>query len=186
MTLISLGAESQVQAKTSSCAQSNWTTFLSTLPNAASCGSNILTVLQFRLSGVDNEVLTSALTNVCNAECGGVFANYLKTSCNDSFTAGLLEHYCTYTNGTSTLGSYCRSTALDVFNKTLLRGLFLCHPIIPGVLCSPICKQLLLEVKSWVGCCYQSLYNNSALLDNLLSSGILPVVQYYGLQRAHT
>ena len=70
-----------------------------------------------------------------------------------------------------------------MFNKTLLRSLFLCHPITSGVLCSSICKQLLLEVKSQVGCCYQSLYNNSAILDNLLGSGILPVVQYYGLQR---
>lgn len=179
LAFLSFGAVSKAQ--NSSCNQSHWMTFLATLPNGESCGPNVITVLQSNTA--NSKILLDALKEVCKFECGGVFANFLRQSCNDAFTADLLEGYCTYTNGTSTLGAYCRSTALDVFNKTLLGSLFLCHPISPGVLCSPVCKELLLEVKAQVGCCYQSLYNNSAILDNLLNTGFLPVVQYYGLQR---
>lgn len=181
-TILCLGAVSKAQ--NSSCNQSDWMTFFATLPNGESCGPNVITVLQFTDSDTaDNKISLNALEEVCKSGCGGVFADFLRHSCNDSFTADLLEGYCTYTNGTSTLGAYCRSTALDVFNKTLLRNLFLCHPIAPGRLCSPICKELLLEVKSQVGCCFQSLYNNTVILDNLFNTGLLPVVQYYGLQR---
>lgn len=176
-------SQGQPQPQTSSCTTNDWSSFLSTLPNAATCRPSVIAVLQFVTTGSDAHDLPSALENACNLECGGAFATYLTSTCNDSFTAELLELYCTFTNGTSTLGSYCRLTALDVFNKSLLRDLFLCHPITPGVLCSPVCKQLLLEVKSQLGCCYQSLFNNSAILDNLHNSNFLPVVQYYGLQR---
>lgn len=175
--------QGQPQPQTSSCTTSDWSSYLATLPNANTCGTSVIAVLQFVTAGSGDHDLPSTLESVCNLECGGAFATYLTSTCNDSFTAELLERYCTFTNGTSILGAYCRSTALDVFNKSLLRDLFLCHPITPGVLCSPVCKQLLLEVKSQLGCCYQSLYNSSAILDYLQNSNLLPVVQYYGLQR---
>ena len=182
LNLLSLGVESQAQ--NNSCIQSDWLTFLSALPTGDSCGPSVITILQSTPSNTtDSAGLQSALNDVCNIECGGEFVNFLRLFCNDSVTAELLEGYCTYTNGTSTLGAYCRSTALDVFNKSLLRDLFLCHTLSPGVLCSPLCRQLLLEVKSQVGCCYQPLYNNTAILDNYLNTGFLPIVQYYGLQR---
>ena len=157
--------QGQPQPQMSSCTTSDWSSYLATLPNADMCGPNVIAVLQFVTTGSGDHDLPNALESVCSLECGGAFATYLTSTCNDSFTAELLECYCIFTNGTSTLGAYCRLTALDVFNKSLLRDLFLCHPITPGVLCSPVCKQLLLEVKSQLGCCYQSLYNSSAILD---------------------
>jgi hypothetical protein len=100
------------QPQTASCTTDDWTSYLATLPNADTCGPSIIAVLQFVTTGSDNHDLPNALENVCNLECGGAFATYLTSTCNDSFTAELLERYCTFTNGTSTLGAYCRSTAL--------------------------------------------------------------------------
>ena len=62
----------------------------------------------------------SALVNVCTADRGKVYANYLSTTCNDDFGAETLKGYCTPTNGETTIGSHRRFAAGDIFNVSVL------------------------------------------------------------------
>ena len=147
------------QPQTSSCTTDDWSSYLATLPNVDRCRPSVIAVLQFVTTGSDDHGLPNVLENVCNLECDWAFAIYLTSTSNYSFTAEFLEHYCTFINGTSTLGAYCRLTALDVFNKSLLRDLFLCHPITPGSFVHT-CVQ---TGTYWGEISTGSLYNSSAI-----------------------
>ena len=82
---------------------------------------------------------------MCTADCGKAYANSLSTTCNDDFGAETLKGYCTPTNGEATIGSHCRfALAGDMLN-------FSDH----------------------LGCCYQSLYNNTDYLQGFLDNGFI-------------
>ena len=155
--------------------------YLSTLPNAAICGPSIGTVFLPPLN--DSTTLSNALENVCTNECGGEYSNYLETVCGDNFEAISLRLYCTPTNGTATVGPYCRYAIGDILNSSLLTDLFACDNYTEENPCSLGCRAALNQLKDAVGCCYQNVYNNTAYNRELLRAGFITTSEFIGLEQ---
>ena len=137
------------------CTTDDLINFLPSLPNPAVCGPSIANVLT--LSAVnDSTELANALDIVCNTDCGEVYSEFLKTTCNDQFQAETLRILCVRTNGNANAGPYCRfAVEASLFNE-----LSTCDGSSTSS-CSPSCRSALLQFTDEIGCCYQDLFNNS-------------------------
>ena len=146
------------------------------LPNAAVCGRSIATV--FSLFPSDLVTLSLALTNVCTKVCGEMYANFLEIFCNDKFTANSLRVSCTPTHGSAAMGDYCRFALADILDISVLDALFSCYNFTMEVLCVEDCRAALLDLKTQVGCCYQSIYNNTLYFSHLYEAGFITLDEY--------
>ena len=151
------------------CSLDNWVAFISQLPNGIECGPNIATVFS---SPADVTIVTHALDIVCNATCGGALDQYLRTTCNDPQSSELLQLYCTPTFGGATVGPRCRLASADLLKPSTISDLQSCNDT-SGRACSSTCREALINLKSQLGCCYQSMYNNSVLLNVLVDAGLI-------------
>ena len=134
------------------CTPDDLTDFLSSLPNAAVCGPSIANVLTLPTN--DSTELAKVLDNVCTNDCGGVYSDFLKSTCNDQFQAETLRIWCVRTNGNATAGPYCRFAV----EASLSNELSMCDS---SSSCSPGCRSALLQFTDQIGCCYQDLFNNT-------------------------
>lgn len=156
------------------CTLEDQIAFITTLPNAAVCAQSIETIFT---QPVNNTVaLTNALKNMCTDDCGGIYANYLQSTCNDEVGAETLRLYCTPSNGSAAVGSYCRFAAEDLVSPSLHT---LCNE---SEVCSPSCRGALMTFKAQVGCCYQNAYNNSEFNEQLLNTGFITPSEFAELQ----
>lgn len=164
-----LPPQTNMTLEPASCPLEDQIAFTLTLPNAEVCAPSIGTVLTPAGINFNSTEVISALDNVCTSSCGGRFADYLDSaSCNDSFGAETLTLSCTPTDGTASVGPYCRF-ALGDLDQSIFSVLFTCD----NSTCAPGCKELLLQLKSQIGCCYQNVYNNTRYLTQLLNAQFL-------------
>jgi hypothetical protein len=136
------------------CTTDDLVNFISTLPNAAVCGPSIANVLT--LPANDSTELAKALDTVCTNDCGEVYSEFLKSTCNDQFQAETLRIWCIRTNGNANAGPYCRFA----FEASIFNELSTCDGSSTRT-CSPSCRSSLLQFTDEIGCCYQDLFNNS-------------------------
>lgn len=90
--------------KCSLCDQIHYALTLS-LPYASACGTTI--GIAFLPPKNDSTAITNALETMCINDCGGIYANYLRTVCKDDMGAESINIFCTRTNGTADVGSFC-------------------------------------------------------------------------------
>jgi hypothetical protein len=158
------------------CSLDNWVGFISQLPNGIERGPNVATI--FSPPRLANQtVLALALDNVCIASCGGVLNQYLTTTCNDPSSSQLLELYCTPTLGGAAAGPRCRFASDDITNISTIVGTIIriCNmsSTANAHTCTAECREALVNLKSEFGCCFQSMYNNSLLLQTLSNAGFI-------------
>lgn len=151
------------------CSLDNWISFILQLPNGIECGPNVATVFS---PPANVSMVSHALNIVCNATCGGVLYQYLRTTCNDQPSSELLQLYCTPTFGGSTVGPRCRFASADLLSSSTISDLQSCNAT-SGRACSSECREALIQLSSQLGCCYQSMYNNSVLLSVLKDAGFI-------------
>ena len=159
------------------CTLDDQVAYISSLPNAAVCGQSIATV--FLPPANNSMALPRALENVCTNDCGGVYSNFLTSTCNDRFGAESLRIYCTPTNGSATVGNYCRFAVGDILDRSLLDDLDLCNE----TSCTAGCMAALLKLKRQTGCCYQNVYNNTVYNRELLHSGFITPSEFTHIQQ---
>ena len=153
------------------CTVENQTAFLLSLPNAEVCAPSLTTVAV--LDTDDSKALTIAFDNACMDDCGGVFTNFMDTTCSDPVAAESIRLFCTKTNGSATVGQFCRHANFDVLDPSLFRALATCGNNSVEVPCTAECREGLLNLKSSIGCCYQNVYNNTPYFVHLLNDGII-------------
>ena len=119
----------------------------------------------------------AALDGICTAECAGAVVDYLRAPpCSNTgnesitlaneITARFLELFCQPVENADI--SRC-IYALDatIFNNSDILTCLAFSPQMP--VCSPTCTTALQRVSDGIGCCYQSIYNNSLILESLAS-----------------
>lgn len=116
---------------------------------------------------------TSDLDTVCVQSCAGVFAEWLSSNCNDRFTARMLEGMCVFTKGTRSVGPRCRFAFPDAISdlRSDFQAVFSCGLGASPDSCPPACDGALNALIDQLGCCYQSLYNNTEFLRWLMVAG---------------
>jgi hypothetical protein len=112
------------------------------------------------------------LNTVCQ-ECAGKVAGYLNQTCRDPLSAKLRHLSCLHTDGK--LGKRCFYCLSENFRKNTifanLRAMCLGggDTLAETINTCPIgCREALEELKAQLGCCYQSIYNDTAVLDAFL------------------
>ena len=120
---------------------------------------------------------------MCTNDCGGVYSNFLQSTCNDQFGAESLRIYCTPTNRSAAVGNYCRFAFGDILNTSFFNDLFLCYNTTSDSPCSSGCREALLRLKHQAGCCYQNIYNNTMYNRELLNVGFITPSEFTGLQQ---
>ena len=83
------------------------------------------------------------------------------------------------TDGSAAVGTHCRYAVADILDGTLLDQLFSCYNITPNSSCPSDCKNGLLILKALIGCCYQSIYNNTLYFTELFNAGFLTARDFY-------
>lgn len=145
-----------------------------------SCGLN-LGVVNSNDSSIDRDSLDAALNVTCTEDCGGALANWLLRECSDRPGAEGLYYWCLGT-GSTALFSRCRYATPPHFNAmSSIGGAAPCFAANETNPCPIGCDQALMGL-ALIGCCYQSLYNNTAYLQGLLSSGSLTQEGFGALQ----
>lgn len=136
------------------------------------CASNLNTALYANISspGKDSEIRT-----VCTGTCAGRLANWLEGACGGTFNATSLYYLCLRTSGTASVGAYCQYTIPPVYNADLeiLNVFQACENVLGGGPCTDQCELQLNRFSSQLGCCYQSLYNNTAFVRGAVQFGEL-------------
>ena len=111
-------------------------------------------------------------SGVCVQNCNGRLSSFFRQTCLDQYaqlssvtncfhTSGELGGRCFYSNpiGNQFGSAVARSEFFSVARNTCLAN--------STAACPSGCQEALLEVKNQLGCCYQSIYNNSLTLDSL-------------------
>lgn len=132
-------------------------------------------------SSLDTNAVDTALDVVCTDECGGELSEWLLNQCNDLPGAAGLYYWCLNTTGTAAF-SRCRFAFSPHFNTTSSLGeAGSCLAANETNPCPVGCDMVLMGL-STLGCCYQSLYNNTAFLQGILNAGSLSQQEYQALQ----
>ena len=161
------------------CSSQSDSAFVSFLEFPEVCGHGLQTV--FSPPANDSMMLATALENVCVNNCGGVYANYRKTTCDDELGSESLHIFCTLTNGSAAVGTHCRYAVGDILDSLLFDSLYSCYDITPNSTCPSECRNGLLNLKAQIGCCYQNVYNNTVYLTELFSAGLLTASEFIAL-----
>ena len=132
----------------------------SLLPNELpeSCQDSLFTIVN---STAVSPNLDPALDVFCTQECGGKIATSIHTQCNDAYFSNGLYYFCLGTNNTATVGSRCRYALPPQYNLT--NYITLCVSAVTEVTsCPEGCATVLEMISMDIGCCYNSIYNNTA------------------------
>ena len=166
------------QSSTGTCTDSEQFAYvLQQLPS--SCGPNLQIVNSN--STVESSAIDTALNVVCTDECGGELSEWLLNQCNDGPGAAGLYYWCLNTGGTAVF-SRCRSATPPYFDAmSSLGGAAPCFAANETNPCPDGCNAVLMGLAA-LGCCYQSLYNNTAYLQDIQSAGSLTQPEFQALQ----
>ena len=105
--------------------------------------------------------LDNALDVFCTQECGGIIASSLRTHCSDTYFTNGFYYFCLGTNNSAIVGSRCRYAFPPQYNLTSY--LIKCvSAATEETSCPEGCSQVLEMISADIGCCYNSIYNNTA------------------------
>ena len=139
------------------CSVENVTTFV-TNSASATCGAAYTTL--YLTPGVTDAQTNTALDTVCQSDCAGSVAAFLDNTCQDRFTSTLTNITCSETDGS--IGDRC--LFVDNVETSVYEAVGACFA--PGD-CPAGCADALQGLKDNLGCCYQSLYNDTNILQLL-------------------
>ena len=130
--------------------------FSTSLPE--NCPESLFTI-------VNSTALSPGLDDVldvfCTQECGGTIASALRTHCSDNYFTNGLYYFCLGTANSASVGSRCRYALPPQYNLTSY--LIQCISVATETTsCPDDCSQVLEKISADIGCCYNSIYNNSA------------------------
>lgn len=124
-----------------------------------------------------NSLVLSApdFTTVCQASCGGVYSTWLNSACGDPFASRAIETICLFTEDTAQVGPRCRYAFPDAVEdiRNLFEDVLTCSQQVVASTCPELCRVAMTNLIDRVGCCYQSLYNNTAYIHSLQDRGFI-------------
>lgn len=152
------------------CHEESVNSFIAALPNPNECGQAYLT-LQSQ-ENVSMENYNAALATFCTPDCGHAIAKFSAAGCGDMgrVSGFLFLHYCL---PRETGSDRCRSSFLDKVNATFESVQSSCLPFDTN--CPEGCAEVLQMGATEIGCCYQSIYNNTDVLNAFEALGQLPM-----------
>ena len=117
--------------------------------------------------------LDMALDAACTPACSGRLTSWLQTNCRANFNATSVYYLCLRTGNTGSIGRYCRYAIppqfdIDAESAALLQA---CGGAGPANPCPSQCATELQNLANQLGCCYQSIYNNTAYVLDAAASG---------------
>jgi len=124
-------------------------------------------------------ISSSSVSTVCQNSCGGLYSSWLNATCGNGPEARIVQATCLYTSDSSDAGPRCRYVFPDV---TEIRPLFMdfyakCVPNVAPVFqlegCPEGCRSALEAIVERLGCCYQSLYNNTEFVTGFINAGFI-------------
>ena len=115
------------------------------------------------------------LDAICTDECAGKLANWLERECGGTLNATSLYYSCLQTSGIASVGRYCRYAIPPVFNTDaeIFNVFIACTNVFSTGQCTDQCALVLTSFSQKLGCCYQSLYNNSVYYEKASAIGEL-------------
>ena len=153
------------------CSLPDQRVYILTIPDGITCGNAI--GVAYLPPANDSRLLSNAIDDLCTNKCGGVYTNYQENICKDELGAESVRVFCSPTNGTAAVGSFCYYATRDILYPSLLTSLLPCYNYSNKVSCSSECFKALTEIKARIGCCYQMVYNNTEYNTLLLEAGFI-------------
>ena len=161
---------------THDCSQEDKTDFMSRVLTSE-CVNGLNSLEMTSLSPAPNSLELSALdfTTVCQASCGGAYSTWLKSTCGDLFASRVIETMCLFTEDTALVGPRCRYAFPDAVPdiRNLFEDVFSCSQQAVASACPELCRVAMANLIEHVGCCYQSLYNNTEYIHSLQDRGFI-------------
>ena len=145
------------------------------------CAASLSTALYANITSPGKD---AELDTVCTPQCAGTLSNWLLRECNSRFNSTSLYYLCLRTANTATIGRYCLYATPPVYdgNSVTQDLITACMGSdMPGQ-CTDACAQQLHEFANQLGCCYQSLYNNTQFVQDAAAIGELAAADVTGLQ----
>ena len=141
------------------------------------CGSGLEVLTQPRRQASSGLFIPSPsdLDTVCQFNCAGLYSTWLRNECQDPHSSRMVEAMCIYTSGTTEIGERCRSAFPDAADnlQTIFRNALNCGIGRSPRTCSPNCHTAMNNLINRLGCCYQSLYNNTDFILHLIDAGLI-------------
>lgn len=127
---------------------------------------------------------TSDLDAVCQLSCGGIYSTWLRNDCEDPYSSRMVEAMCIFTSGTTNIGKRCRSAFPDAFDdiRSVFSEVLTCGLGNSLNFCPLQCRTAMNNLIGILGCCYQSLYNNTDFILHLLDIGLINATQVMSLE----
>ena len=168
-------------------------------PNADTCDT--AAVNQYVVSNLDSNCTASldialyasvsvtirdvALDTICTESCAGKLADWLLNDCDNTFNSTSLYYLCLQTASSATVGRYCQYSIPPLFNADgeILALFQACETVVQQQqLCTDQCAIQLQNFANQLGCCYQSLYNNTEFVQGAADIGELAPADISKLQ----
>ena len=158
-------------------------------PNAGTC--NTAAVTQYVLGNLDSNCAASlttalyanvpvtirdvALDTICTESCAGKLADWLLNNCGSKFNSTSLYYLCLQTGSSATVGRYCQYSIPPWFDADgeILTLFQTCETVVQQQQCTDQCALQLQNFANQLGCCYQSLYNNTEFVQGAADIGEL-------------
>ena len=147
------------------CTQDKLDNFTKTL--SPSCQSSYSVAKRTTVSTQEAE---DAFDVICTADCGRKITRFQQDICLDSFDSFLTNVSCHETEGilgghcTFAIGQHLRNAPFFLSAQRFCTSVFNSS----AGTCPPMCAAALREVSRQLGCCYQTIYNNTRARDLLL------------------
>ena len=138
----------------------------------ASCAVSFVPALY---ANVSVSVRDAALDTICTENCAGKLANWLLNDCSSKFNSTSLYYLCLRTGGSARVGRYCQYSIPPWFDADgeILTLFQTCENVIQQGQCTDQCAMQLQNFANQLGCCYQSLYNNTEFVQGAADIGEL-------------
>ena len=148
---------------------------------SAACSESLkdLAPLRSREDGQPlRSISPSSISAVCQSGCGGLYSNWLNATCGNSPEARIVQATCLYTSDSTDAGPRCRHVFPDAtkirplfvnFYTKCVRNAALFQP--EG--CPEGCRSVLEAIVGHLGCCYQSLYNDTTFVTGFRNAGFI-------------
>ena len=137
-----------------------------------SCAASLNTALYANVTASIRDV---ALDTICTESCAGKLADWLLNDCGSKFNSTSLYYLCLQTGGSATVGRYCQYSIPPWFDADVeILTLFqTCESVAQQQQCTDQCAMQLQNFANQLGCCYQSLYNNTEFVQGAADIGEL-------------
>ena len=156
-------------AQFGSCSTADLSAFVTSLPSA--CSSTVFAAIN--PGDATPEQLDAVLATFCHVNCGEVVLDYLLETCQSVGLALVLNLNCLPTQNTSNLGNYCQHSTPGRIDVSLINQMASCADFSISGTCSDACAAGLTAARNAFGCCYQTILNNSDVLNGYLQAQLI-------------